>query len=72
MKFYKISEKDLLRLLKDAYRFQALECGGVDNWEWYSGAFYDFIEECSKDEEKEYTDIDEIAEDSLKYYEEVV
>ena len=72
MKFYKISETDLRRLLTDAYRFQALECGGVDNWEWYSEAFHDFVEECSKDEEKEYEDIDEIAEDSLKYYEEII
>ena len=69
MKFYKISEKDLLRLLKDAYRFQALECGGVDNWEWYSASFGDFIEMCNKDDNTEYEDIEEIAEASLKYYE---
>lgn len=72
MKFYKISEKDLLELLTYAYQYQALECGGVDNWDWFGESMKDFIENCSFDDGVEYTDIDEIAKNSLKYYEEVV
>lgn len=32
----KISEKRLKELERAAAKLQALENGGVDNWEWYS------------------------------------
>jgi hypothetical protein len=30
-----ISKKEYLRLLIESARLNLLECGGVDNWEWY-------------------------------------
>lgn len=33
--FYKISEKDLIKLLKRDHILSCLEQGGVDNWSWY-------------------------------------
>ena len=72
MKFYKISEKDLLELLVYAYQYQALECGGVDNWDWFGESMKDFIENCSFDDGVEYKDIESIAEAGLKYYEEII
>ena len=44
MKKYRLVEENKLIDLLEAYnRLQALENGGVDNWEWY-GALGDFLE----------------------------
>lgn len=53
----KISKREYNDLLKAQRKLQALEDGGVDNWEWYSEA----LSELRKEEEfedllQEYTD----------------
>ena len=40
---YIISEKRLLQLLEAEARLDALEYGGVDNWEWYSDSLGDYL-----------------------------
>ena len=40
---YIIDEKELHELLYSYYKLEALEYGGVDNWEWYSDSIEDFL-----------------------------
>lgn len=40
---YLISREELLELLEIYYRYTALECGGVDNWEWYDESNSEFL-----------------------------
>ena len=35
-----ISAQEYVRLRLDSERLARLECGGVDNWDWYSEALY--------------------------------
>ena len=44
MKYYKISESELLSLLKDSRELTGLEAAGVDNW-----GGVDFVEESLED-----------------------
>lgn len=44
MKYYKITEDELLNLIESDMRLCALENGGVDNWEWYGVSLENFIE----------------------------
>lgn len=46
-KYVKISVKELKNLLEKAEILSALECGGVDNWEWYGEAFSEYLNLCS-------------------------
>lgn len=46
MKYYKISENQLLDLLESDLKLQVLENDGVDNWEWYMAGLRDFLKEC--------------------------
>ena len=39
-KYVKINVKELKDLLEAEARLAALECSGVDNWEYYGGAFF--------------------------------
>ena len=42
---YCLVPKDELKdLLYDSLTLQALECGGLDNWDWYGASITDFIE----------------------------
>ena len=43
MKYYKISEEELLELLADSLRLLVLDADGVDNWEWYMEGRKDFM-----------------------------
>lgn len=43
-KMYQITEERLRELLEIEARYDALENGGVDNWEQYGAALSDFIE----------------------------
>lgn len=53
----KISEKRLKELERSAAKLQALENGGVDNWEWYSESLKEWHKENELDELVEsYTD----------------
>lgn len=49
--------KDLIR---DAYKFRALDEGGVDNWAWYDEALSNGLEKYNID------DYDELAEEIIK------
>lgn len=49
MKYYKISEEDLISLIEKAKFLDALEAGGVDNWYGY---------EMVEDEDKEVSEED--------------
>lgn len=62
MKYYKISEDDLLRLLESQAIYDALRCGGVDNWEGYSWAIQSFCDELG-------SDIEEAVQEDLKGFE---
>ena len=62
MKYYKISEEELLELLADSVRLLVLDADEVDNWEWYMEGKKDFmIENFGKD-----LDFDEAAKIDLE------
>ena len=44
MKYYKITEDELLNFIESNMRLCALEKGGVDNQEWYGISLSNFIE----------------------------
>ena len=45
MEEYRVSREELLELLEARNRLAALESGGVDNWNWYSDSFHDYLKE---------------------------
>ena len=45
MEEYRVSREELLELLEARNRLAALESGGVDNWDWYSDSFHDYLKE---------------------------
>jgi hypothetical protein len=65
MKYYRINEKVLHEYLTMAHYFHALECGGVDNWEWYSESINDYIKDCSAIDFTNYESIEEIVESEM-------
>lgn len=75
-KFYKLSEKQLLNLVKDSVEMAALNRGGVDNWHWYGDSIRYFVDEYQKEngidpEENEDYGLDEIAREDMNMYEEI-
>jgi len=46
----KISNKRLRELEIAEKKLQALEAGGVDNWEWYGEAIAPFVKDLEKEE----------------------
>ena len=74
--YYKISRKRLLELLEADAKLEALENGGVDNWEWSGASMEDYllsyIQEIHPDMEDDNKDdfwFDSIAEERLRNYE---
>ena len=65
MKKYIVSENKLRQLLKDEIKLEALEHGGVDNWEWYGDSIQDYLKECNVEE------IEDLIEKELEIYSEV-
>ena len=59
MKYYKISESDLLELLTNDLTLGHLEAGGVDNWSWYGEGRREYLEEIAST----FLPKEEIAED---------
>lgn len=55
-----IRKNELAELLRDSLKLRCLEAAGVDNWEWYDEAMYDY-------EADEYTD-DELTKDYNEAY----
>lgn len=45
MKYYLIEESRLKQLLESEARLDALEWGGVDNWEWYGESLSQYLDE---------------------------
>lgn len=72
MKMYQVPEDQLIELLENQMLCNALQAGGVDNWDWYGESISDFIEEekqefpSLKDDPDVY--LEDIAEESLKQY----
>ena len=40
---YLVPEHTLRDLLNDSNKLTALECGGVDNWDWYGYSIGDYV-----------------------------
>jgi hypothetical protein len=71
MKCYKVEESTLLKLIKAYFEMEALETGGVDNWEYYGQSCTEYLEDMKNyfgltDEEKEEFDFDLMAEKDLE------
>ena len=58
MKAVIIPKEELASLLRDSDKLHRLECGGVDNWEWYSEALND-------EEDLSYDEIQDMSDDDL-------
>lgn len=70
---YCLVPKDELKdLLYDSLRLQALDCGGVDNWDWYGASIRDFIEAAKADynvpEDDDDFDISDMADVDVEGY----
>ena len=61
----KIEKKELRELLEAYHRLQALECGGVDNWEWCGESIKDYCAEAN------CKDIEDIVDKEIEKYEEI-
>ena len=66
--YRKIEENALRQLLIAAHKYWALECGGVDNWNFYGEAIYAHVDDCIVTDEQYYDSIEYIAEEDLKNY----
>ena len=44
-----ITKNEYTRLLRAELFLQALEAGGVDNWDWYGEAYNDFLKSAYED-----------------------
>lgn len=49
MKNYIVSEDVLLELVRDSLELAALNCGGVDNWDWAGDSCSDYLDELAGD-----------------------
>ena len=66
-----IKENELKELLEAYHILSALECGGVDNWTWYSDSRRDYIERWVRETERAeniYWSYEDIVEDELENY----
>ena len=68
MKYYKISEDKLRKLLEDSLELSMLNIDGVDNWTWYGESYRELIKEYIPDADED-TDFSDVAEMLLKDYE---
>ena len=51
-----IPKIELVNLIRDSNKLYCLECGGVDNWEWYDESLYS---------EEDYDEIQNMPDDNL-------
>lgn len=68
MKYYKISEDKLRKLLEDSLELSMLNWDGVDNWEWYGESYRKLIKEYIPNADED-TDFSDVATLLLKDYE---
>ena len=52
-----IPKNEFASLLRDSDKLSRLECGGVDNWDWYG--------ESLNDEDPSYEEIQDMSDDDL-------
>lgn len=64
MKQYIIDENNLKELLNASFTLDALECSGVDNWEWCGESCCDFLKE------EGVEDFDELVDKEIINYKE--
>ena len=59
MKYYKISEDKLRKLLEDSLELNMLNIDGVDNWTWYGESYRELIKEYipNADEDTDFSDV---------------
>lgn len=57
MKAVIIPKNEFASLLRDSDKLSRLECGGVDNWDWY--------DESLNDEDSSYEEIQDMSDDDL-------
>ena len=48
-KYYKISEENLIKFIAAYYELEALDNGGVGDWEWYSESIKDWFTVAEED-----------------------
>ena len=58
MKAVIIPKEELASLLRDSDKLHRLECGGVDNWEWYG-------ESLNAETDPSYEEIQDMSDDDL-------
>lgn len=74
VKYYLVPEEDLADLMTDSLCLQALENGGVDDWEGYGWSIGEFLNMCREDynipEGTEFS-ISDLAETDMQGYKSV-
>lgn len=72
VKYCLVPKDELKELLCDSLTLQALECGGVDNWDWHGASITDFIEAAKVDynvpEDDNDFDISDMADVDVEGY----
>ena len=67
-----VPKNELVDLLYDSLKLQALECGGVDSWTWYGDSVRDFIDAAKADynvpEDDDDFDISDMADVDVEGY----
>lgn len=56
-----VPREELEEMHKSCMLMDALDGGGVDNWEWYSESISDFLKFINEDNGTNYEDLDEAA-----------
>lgn len=56
--YFKISEDELITLLKNNHMLEALQQAGVDNWNWYGDALNNYLSFYKYDPDGELSDFD--------------
>lgn len=72
MRYYKISEEDLIDLLEASMILNALISGGVDNWEWYSESYNECLDAICEESNWDYEDFRKVAIDDVASFELIV
>lgn len=77
VKYVKLPLTELQRLLEKEIEIDALDCGGVDNWDWYSESFKEAAYSARTEDGKKFEDYEEyvnyfISEDYIKANYEVI
>ena len=77
VKYVKLPLTELQALLEKEIEINALDCGGVDNWEWYSESFKEAAYLAEKENGEKFKDYEEyvryfISEDYIKANYEVI